>query len=216
MAKSEARRQKQLAKKKAKRKEKRAQYVMISSDDSHIRLAAAEDWPVVAAMVPEGIWKRGMGTLILARRCPDGSLACGMFLIDTFCLGVKNADWQFVSDFAFDEIVRRCVESGGSYRSVPPEHFAKIVEGAVAYAGALGFSPHAEFRKACMLLAGIDTAQCREEFTFGLDGKPCYIPGPYDTESRERFVLHQLANAGVQPRIAMDPWGDDTEERDDE
>jgi hypothetical protein len=217
MAKSEARRQKQLAKKKATRKEKLAQYVTISSDDPHIRLVAAEDWPVVAAKVPEEIWERGMGTLILARRCPDGSLACGMFLIDTFCLGVKNAAWQFLSDFAFDEIVSRCVETGGSYRSVTPEHLAKIVEGAVAYARALGFSPHAEFRKARMLLAGIDATQCRDEFTFGRDGKPCYIAGPYDSESRTRFILHQLANAGVNVRIGTNSGNDDlSEDFDDE
>src|SRR5437899_410778 len=72
MANSEARRQKQLAKKKAKRQEKRDYLARRNSDDPTIQLANATHWPVVDALVPEDLWHRGMGQVVIARRHPDG------------------------------------------------------------------------------------------------------------------------------------------------
>lgn len=203
MAKTEARRQKQLARKKAKRQEKRSQYALLTSRDPNVRLASAESWPVVAALVPEELWMRGMGQLILARQCPDGRLACGLYLIDTYCLGVKNAHWDIMSEFAYDAMVRKSREANGPYRSVAPEYLAKIVQGALAYAEALGFAPHADFRAARLLLAGIDAAQCPDEFEFGRDGKPYYIQGPHDSPAQVRFILHQLNQVGGEYVVSV-------------
>ena len=52
MSKNEARRQKQLAKKKSKRDDKRTQIARQTSDNPLIRLASAESWPIVASLVP--------------------------------------------------------------------------------------------------------------------------------------------------------------------
>ena len=67
MSKDEARRQKQLAKKKAKRDEKRTELARQTSDNPLIRLAGAEAWPIVATLVPETLWSRGMGQLFITR-----------------------------------------------------------------------------------------------------------------------------------------------------
>src|SRR5438445_226551 len=113
MAKSEARRQKQLAKKKAKRDDKRSQLVRMNSDDPTTRLASAEKWPIVASLVPEQICKRGMEQLVLARRCPDAQLACAFSLIHAYCLGVKNAHWEFMTDSAYQAMLRKSEDAGG-------------------------------------------------------------------------------------------------------
>src|SRR5262249_41868039 len=177
MSKNEARRQKQLAKKKAKRDEKRTQMARQSSDNPLIRLAEAESWPIVDALVPETLWSRGIGQLILTRRLPDGRLALGNFLVDVFCLGVKNAYWKIISEWDFDSLKRKLAERGPLHAATP-EQFAKLVLGAVDYAQAIGFPPHPDFRHAKLLLAGIDPSKCTDTFTFGKDGKPFYINGP--------------------------------------
>ena len=59
----EAKRQKQLAKKKAKREDKHAILARINSVDPTVRLANVEKWPVAAALVPTELWDRGMGQL---------------------------------------------------------------------------------------------------------------------------------------------------------
>jgi hypothetical protein len=60
---------------------------------------------------------------------------------------------------------------------VPLELGRQIVYGAIGYARELGFEPHADFGRAAGYLGEWD-GKC--ELTFGRDGKPMYIPGPYD------------------------------------
>jgi hypothetical protein len=195
MSKNEARRQKQLAKRKAKRDQKRTQMARQSSDNPLIRLAEAESWPIVDALVPETLWSRGIGQLILTRRLPDGRLALGNFLVDVFCLGVKNAYWEIISEWDFDVLKRR-LEEMGPLHAATPEQFAKVVLGAVDYALALGIPPHPDFRHAKMLLAGIDPSKCSDTFTFGKDGKPFYINGPHDSPEKIKVIMHKIRLAG--------------------
>ena len=68
----------------------------------------------------------------------------------------------------------------------------KLVEGALAYAESLGFAPARDFRKARRVLSGIDASACPLDFTFGRDGKPCYVEGPDDTPERVDRVLAVL------------------------
>ncbi len=195
MAKNEARRQKQLAKKKAKRAEKQSQLFRLTSDDPNIRLASAEKWPIVASLVPEDLWHGGMGQLILARRHPNGRLACAVFLVDTYCLGVKDAFWKIMTESEYDEVLRKVQTTGGALDAVTPEHFAKLVYGAVDYAQALGLPPHSDYRHARMLLAGIDASQCPDTFEFGHEGKPYYIQGPHDSPEKTRRIMHRIKMA---------------------
>jgi hypothetical protein len=203
MSKNEARRQKQLAKKKAKRDEKRTQMARQSSDNPLIRLAEAESWPIVDALVPETLWARGIGQLILTRRLPDGRLALGNFLVDVFCLGVKDAYWNIISEWDFDKLKHRLEEMGPLYPATP-EQFAKLVFGAVDYAQAIGIPPHADFRHARLLLAGIDPSKCTDTFTFGKDGKPFYMNGPHDSPEKINVIMHKIRLAGGEGMVMME------------
>jgi hypothetical protein len=195
MSKNEARRQKQLAKKKAKRDDKRTLIARQSSENPLIRLAPAESWPIVNSLVPESLWASGIGQLLLARRLPDGRLAVANFLVDVFCLGVKNAYWNIISEWEFDKL-RRKLEGMGPLHSATPEQFAKLIYGAVDYAKALGLAPHPEYKHAKLLLAGIDTSHCTDIFTFGKDGKPLFINGPRDSPEKIKIIMHKIRTAG--------------------
>jgi hypothetical protein len=195
MSKNEARRQKQLAKKKAKRDDKRTQMARQTSDNPMIRLAAAESWPIVDALVPEGLWTSGIGQLLITRRLPDGRLAVANFLVDVYCLGVKNAYWNIISEWEFDEL-RRKLEGLGPLHSATPEQFAKLVLGAVDYAQAIGIAPHPDYGHARLLLAGIDPSKCEDTFTYGRDGKPLFINGPHDSPEKIKVIMHKVQLAG--------------------
>jgi hypothetical protein len=190
-----AREQKRLAKQKAKREAKRRQLAKRESPDPTVRLKSADRWPVVAALVPDTLWSTGIGNLLFARRMPDGRLACGVFLLDVYCLGVKDAWWKIVSTGDFKEI-RKHVEEQGRLEDAPPEYFAKLVYRAVDYAQSLGFPPHRDFRHAQRLLAGIDPSQCPDEFEFGQNGRPHYIAGPSEPRDKARAIARQVAAQG--------------------
>jgi hypothetical protein len=141
--------------------------------------------------VAEDIFSGGCGHAIIARKLPDGRIAVGFFLLDVFCLGVKNAFFTVASPEEFEEILADRFRQP-RLESVSPAYARKLVEGAIAYARDLGFEPHRDIRDASVVLGDIDPNACTETFTFGKDGKPFYISGPYESQARIRHVIAQL------------------------
>ena len=83
-----------MAKQKAKREAKRSILLRRDSNDPTIRLQGAENWPIVQTFVGARLWKDGMSSLIIVRQESEGRLICAVFLVDVYCLGVKNAFWR--------------------------------------------------------------------------------------------------------------------------
>jgi hypothetical protein len=198
-----AREQQRLAKKKAKRKARRRQLAHRDSPDPTVLLKATDRWPITATLVPDNLWTTGIGNLVIARHTPDGRLACGIFLLDVFCLGVKDACWKILSKGEFKEIRRR-IEEQGRLEDMPPEYFAKLVYRAVDHAQSLGFSPHSDFRHAQRLLAGIDPSLCPDEFEFGQNGQAHYIAGPSESMSKARAISRQVEAQGGYYTLPLD------------
>lgn len=190
-----ARDQKRLAKQKAKRDARRRQLAMHASPDPTIRLKDSDRWPIAAALVPVDLWTMGIGNLLLARRMPDGQLACAIFLVDVFALGVKDAVWKVVGPGQFNAM-RREFEAHGRFEEVAPERFAKLIYRAADYGQSLGFSPHRDFRHAQRLLAGIDPSLCPDEFEFGKEGRPLYIRGPSESMDEARIIAARVHAQG--------------------
>ena len=105
------------------------------------------------------------GQVVLARRDPTGKIAFGSYLLDVFCLGVKDSFWSIVPEGEYDDILDRA-EEHGELQNVTPEYLAKLVFGVVEFARQVGIAPHADFRHACRLLDGIDPMRCDEQFEF--------------------------------------------------
>ncbi len=138
-------------------------------------------------------WQQhGMAHVVVARISSDGSAAIGVFLLDVLCLGVKDAIYTpDVPASELEEAIAARLQEGQSER-IHPTCAKSLVEGAVAYAEALGFAPHRDYRKARRVLSGLDAEMCPTDFVFGRDGRPCFIQGPHDTEERIDRVLAVL------------------------
>lgn len=138
-------------------------------------------------------WKEhGIAHVVVARISDDTVAAVGVFLVDTYCLGVKDAFLE--SDVPASELEGFIAANfpGGDPERIHPTCAKKLIEGAIAYAEGLGFAPHRDFRKARRVLSGLDAALCPTGFTFGCNGRPCYIQGPNDDEARVDRVLATL------------------------
>ena len=154
-------------------------------------IALAVRSPIHECLVSELIDEEGMGTVIISRALPDGRIGAGLFLVDAYCLGIKNAGLLVLFQDEYNDWVTRTLQNE-TLIAVDPSYARKLIESAVAYAKDLGFNPHPDYQLAKRILGDIDAAACSTEFTFGKDGMPLFITGPTDTPKRIEKILQTL------------------------
>ncbi len=196
MALDEKRRQKKLAKKAARRKAKLSDKkdIQISGSAGAQNIALALNSPVHECMIPEGLFDIGIGNILISRKMPNGNVAFSIFLLDVFCLGVKNASFFIMSRYEYDDKIRR-IKLDADFESLAPECVRKLVESAEAYAGELGFDPHPDYRSARKIFGDIETKKCPMQFEFGKDGRPLFISGPNDTQAKCMKIIEILTKS---------------------
>ncbi len=191
-----AKEQKRLAKKKAKLVAKHKKLARQNSTNPAIRLAHSDQWPIHEALVPVRLWESGIGNLLISRHMPDGKIAMAAFLVDAYCLGIKDAFWHIMAVSEYEAQKGQIAERVGPFKAVTPEYFSKLVHQAADYGQSLGFAPHRDFRHARLLLAGIDPSLCPDEYEFGFEGKPMFVSGPHDSPEMCRLVAQKVQDAG--------------------
>lgn len=189
MGSDQRKRQKKLERRAAKRKEKKQLQVREQNVSLAERLTAAVKCPVLHCRINDSFEDEGMGSLLLSRELPGGRVAAASFLVDRYCLGVKDAFGEVLSRAEYDAKYIRRMTSEMPVHSIPPADARKLLEEAVAYAHSLGLPPHADYPKALTLFGLIDPTESKATFEFGKDGKPLFIAGPHDTPERCRAIV---------------------------
>ena len=159
-----------------------------------ITVRGHEEWPARNA-TDNGYG--GLVGVIVARRHRSRRVSVCGYLVDVYCLGVKNAlgpDVMNDRDLpSFVEMFFRPFEEAGGPVEAPLELARHLVWGAAGYAHSLGFSPHPDFQPAS---GHLGMWQESSDITFGRDGVPFYIQGPYDNLAAVTRTLTQSVGAG--------------------
>jgi hypothetical protein len=134
------------------------------------------DWPLREA---PGSGTEGLVAVLVARQHRYGKVSVCGYLVDAYCLGVKNAlGPEIVDDPGLRAFIRRFFDGYESDPLEAPIELAReVVFGSVEYARKLGFEPHPDFAAAEGHLGSWTGPGA---ITFGRDGRPLYISGPYD------------------------------------
>lgn len=193
MASSERQRQKKLeAKKKKRQLVAKAAASMPAAGRKAVQYAAL---PIHDCLVTDGLFQSGIGSIIWSRRLADGRLAVAAFLVDVFCLGVKNALFKVMPEDAYREaFLGDLIAAHGdqAYLHISPACVRKLIEGAVAYADSLGFAAHRDYRDARGIFGAIAIGECPNTFQFGQNGKPFYVRGPNESLPQARKIVERL------------------------
>ena len=161
---------------------------------AHLSVDGSEEWADVP-MPEEGM--TGLAAVVVARRHrPQRVSVCG-YLVDTFCLGVKNTlgpELMNERDLpGFLDTFFTSFEAVGQPLAVPLELGRHLVWGAVEHARRLGFEPARDFRDTAGHLGDwTDTSR----ITFGRDGVPFYVSGPYDNPQSVVRTLDRTCGEG--------------------
>jgi hypothetical protein len=189
MAQNQQKRQQKLAKKKKRTNEiqkERNKRLNTSSREVVIKAAERAPWSGCYRTGNEGLYS------VFAIRQTRSGMVASVFLVDAYCLGVKDS---FVIR-SFDMEALREANPDAELKQVSPEHALKFIDEAVVYARSIGFEPNGDFAVARLLFGQTDSSACNDTFEFGKDGKPLYINSQNDSEFKQRLILETLSKLG--------------------
>jgi hypothetical protein len=193
MAISEKQRQKKLSKKSKKRKISKK--IISSVLPSGSKAKAYSDFPIYECLVPDGLFDLGIGSVVVARQLTNGDIAFSSFVLDVYCLGVKDAMFGVVSEETYENSFKKSIIDSHemqNFEKTHPAYVKSLIEGAVAYAKKYGFIPHSDYANAIKLLATIDSSVCPISYEYGKSGKPFYIQGPHETPEKVNLIMKKL------------------------
>lgn len=135
----------------------------------------------------------GLVAVLIARDASRSRLSVCGYLVDVYCLGVKNV----VGPLAMN--AGQCAEFSRQFFgafdappiAAPLELAQNLVFGAVDFARSLGLEPTAEFDD---VKGHLGSWRGPSSIGFGCDGKPFYVAGPYD--DADRVLRHLESTAG--------------------
>jgi hypothetical protein len=139
--------------------------------------------------------RSGLFTVVVARQAAYNRISVCSYLVDIWCLGVKNAlGPRKMNADAYTEFVRVGSENYlDGYSEITLEQAQAIIFSAIEYARTLGFEPHRDFKAAEAHLGHWDgklRIQC------GYQGRPRYVEGPYDNVARILKTLDESVGPG--------------------
>lgn len=138
---------------------------------------------------------RGLGLVVIAREARYNQITLCSYLLDIWCLGVKDAmPPRTVDRIKFKEVVEALFNLfPGKPQEVPLEVAQGMIFSACEYAESLGFQPHKDFEKTRAHIGewdGMIRIEC------GRNGKPFYVNGPHDNPTKIMETLKKSRGEG--------------------
>lgn len=145
---------------------------------------------------PKNQGAEGLCQIIVTRR-DRNRLLVGSYLVDYWCLGVKDAiPPRKMGNSESLRFIESCMERFAEpFVDISLEQAQSIVYGAVDYALSLGFEPHRDFNTKTQAHLGLRPERLIP-IKFGKDGQPFYMGGPYDNAEKIIRTLEASVGAG--------------------
>ncbi len=202
MPRDERKRQKALMKKRSKQKaasphKSHQQDFASLSAQAIIRRARA--FPFYECWISDN-WQKddlGLVEILVSRQQPDGDICFGTYLVDKYLLGVKNT----FGNAGFSRARFKNEVLGKIFRELKPQECPvelahQMVYASLDYAAQFGFQPEKDFAGTQYILAPRGELEEPYQLTFGKDGKPFFVAGPYDNAPRILRQLEKTAGPG--------------------
>lgn len=185
MAKSEAQKQKKLARKRTKdlsrQREAARQKNRMESFAGQYE-AACEGEILYSGLSPEFGNDTAIGSATVIRKVDAARVLMVRWLIDTALMGVKDVVTQSLPIGSMSKAREVFGEPGpGQMPPAPVADIKRLIELAIQYAAQYDFEPHWQYAKVASFLDDVDASTSTREFEFGVRGRATYIPGPFDS-----------------------------------
>lgn len=156
----------------------------------------ARELPFYGCWAMQGWQEQGLTPVVVARRQSAERIVFGSYVVDLFCLGVKDAYARAdISQKSFEEHLDELCSGAPEKISIELAH--ELLYGAIEYAAKLGFEPHPDFKRllADQIIDPPETHPRSGQVTFGKNGKPLFIAGPYEDHLKITTIVNKLKSA---------------------
>lgn len=138
-------------------------------------LTKARKLPLWKCYINESWHEMGKGSLIVSRKHLNGNITCGFYLIDLFCVGVKDSFYLFnISEKEFEDVLDEMSEKEDLLElKYPLAH--NIIYGSVDFAEEFKFKPHKSFQLTRHILEDDTEGIEFIDVPFGIDDKPAVV-----------------------------------------
>ena len=178
-------------------KKKAGKVIQMLSPENYIR-TKARTLPIHECMVNAEWQEAGFANIIIARGHNNGNITVCFYLIDLYCLGIKDTHYMFnISKGEYQNIFNKADNMNLIPISYTLAH--NIIYAGLEYAEEFGFKPHKDFTSITRFMLEEDTEDIELiDIECGKDGKPFYVSGPFDDEFKMNAITKQLEKtAGV-------------------
>ncbi len=198
MKKGDKKKQQKAFKRRTERKQVRKQenVLQVLSPLRYVR--QARSYPIEGCWVQQDWDEGGLAVVAIARRQPNGNIVFGNYLVDLYCLGLK--DTYFNADIPSSqfqhEFLPKMFRSAGKPIKISPDLAHEIIYGGIEYANQFGFRPHSDYKLSQFILDPTDMHPRTGKVEFGKDGKPFFVQGPHDNVDAILRQLERIAGQG--------------------
>jgi len=182
-----------MAKKRSKKRNKTVHKQSKLSSKKYIKLKA-RNLPVVKTYVSEEIFDSGIGYGVVIREKRNGEKIVGAYLLDVWCLGIKNIIYDIFEEDDLESFIFHLTETT-ELIECDASYVYNLIYGALEYAEDLGFDPHKDFDIAEYILPHVDEVEYID-ISFGKEGKPTFVNGPSDNVGRILSTLRKSVGEG--------------------
>ena len=169
------------------------------SPEKYIR-TRARTLPIGTCYINPDWEESGFATIFMSRRHINGNITHAAYLVDIFCLGLKESYWVFNQDaLDYKDFIEKQLQGNPHGFSLMKADYVllhNIIFGAIEYAGELGFLPHKSFETTKYILEEDDDHVKLLDLTFGYKGKPLFISSPERPAEKNRVLACLEKNPG--------------------
>ncbi len=198
----------------AKKKKKKSAGKVVHLSPKKYITTKVRNLPIRDCLISDHWQEQGVATVLVVREMPSGKLTLASYLLDTFCLGVKDTTYYHnLTTYELDEFIEKynTVQDMVSCDYVEAHN---IIYGAIGFAADLGFEPHKDFDLTKYYLQEDDERVELIEYEFGREGRPVLMIRPEENAARYISKLDHSVGRGNYEVIDGSEWDD--EEWDDE
>lgn len=207
----------------AKRKKKSTTVKNPVSDVAYLRAGRARKLPIHQCFITKNWQEAGKSNVLVSRIHSNGNLTVGLYLVDLYCIGVKDTWYLFnISSFEYDELIERFhSEEENEIVSCDYNLAHNVIFAGYEYAEEFDIEPHSDFKLTRMILEEDNDQIPLLEIQVGYNGSPWLITMHDDPQTG--YYLKQLRNTvgegnftyNVNPMSYLGSEFDDENEIDD-